>query len=284
MQKQTPLIQKITTFFWLFFIVWISVGIAAALAGQTMPRWMHWADAWTMILATIITYLWMIDLHGVRKTRICFAIILIASGLIEFIGTNTGFPFGHFKYTERFSATINLPFAPNGLAIIIPFAWAVLCLNAWFLAGQILKWRNRWAICALAGVITMLTDVNLEAVAWYMRGFDEAYWRWYADGTFTQIAQTVPVQNYIAWFVLTVIFLALCPLQMAAPAKTNWKPLVILAAFNLLFLAHRIHYTWLMEDDPVPTEIEFSGRAMPSDLRLVNAALPFDSAGGRLNP
>ncbi len=257
-RNKNELLQKISLFFKGFFIIWISVGFVAALSGVTMPRWMYWADAWTMILAVIITYFWMCDLFGVTKTRITFLIIMIASGVIEYIGTNTGWPFGFFKYTERFSAVMHLPFGQNGLSMIIPFAWTVLCLNAWYLANQILRWRNRWAACVLAGFITMLTDINLENVAWYMRGFDQAYWRWFTDGTFTQIAQTVPVQNYVAWFILTTLFLCLCPLKTAPPQIPHRMPLVILLSFNLLFLAHRIHYHWIKEDKRAPVEIEFS--------------------------
>lgn len=256
-QNQKSLLSKINLFFWGFFLIWISVGFVTALGGVSMPRWMYWADAWTMILATIITYLWMIEIYGVRKTRLTFLIILLASGLIELIGTNTGWPFGFFKYTDRFSAVLHLPFAENGLALIIPFAWAVLCLNAFYVGSQIIHWKNKWLAVILAGLITMLTDLNLESVAWYMRGYDQAYWRWYTDGTFTQIAQAVPARNFIAWFICTVIFLYLCPLKTLPPLKVNHKPLIILLAFNLLFIAHRAHYHFFAIKE-IPVQIEFS--------------------------
>ncbi|MDZ4743129.1 MAG: carotenoid biosynthesis protein [Verrucomicrobiota bacterium] len=276
MSDKKSILQKINLFFWGFFIIWVCVGFLTALAGMKMPRWMYWADAWTMVLATIITYFWMSELYGITKTRISFIIILVCSGVIEYIGTNTGWPFGFFKYTDRFSSLFFFPFGQNGIAVIIPFAWAILCLNAYYVSNQILGWRNHWAACILAGIMTMLTDINLEPVAWYMRGFDQAYWRWYTDGQFTQIAQTIPIKNYISWFILTVIFLRLCPLKREYPEKTNWKPFIILLAFNLLFIAHRIHYTYLQEEPKAPKEIEFSsGRDLTQ--WTVCATLPFHS-------
>ncbi|MDX2226534.1 MAG: carotenoid biosynthesis protein [Verrucomicrobiae bacterium] len=222
--------------FWWFFVIWMTVGFFTALLGVRMPPSMRWADAWSILLGLILTYFWMVEKTGVRTTRLSFLLVFCLSSGIEILGSNTGFPFGSYYYTDRFSSLFFGTDHWTGIPFIIPVAWIVLCLNSFYVARQITRNRDFPTACLLGGSLMMLTDLNLEAVAWYMRGYEEAYWRWNSE--------SVPVQNYLSWFACGTLFLILCPLRNLKATGTDWRPLAILISYNLVFFAHRVAY-WL---------------------------------------
>ena len=86
------------------------------------------------------------------------------------------------------------------LPLAIPLAWLVVIL---------LRTLPRRAGCARpppasqialgVAVAAMLTDVNLEFVAWKVRG----YWVWYPQAAPGTAPGWPPCQNYVSWFVLS---------------------------------------------------------------------------------
>lgn len=81
--------------------------------------------------------------------------------------------------------------------------------------------------------VSVLTDLNLEFVAWKVRG----YWVWYPHAA-TDVPGWPPLQNYVAWFVLSFLLTALLPpnygLRLRRPAAN--RPILVLALMNALFL------------------------------------------------
>lgn len=111
---------------------------------------------------------------------------VIAGFLVELAGVKTGVIFGDYDYGETLLPTItNVPIA-------IGFAWLGMILSAAALAQRLLpaRFASKPHFLALTiAVLMVIFDFFMEPAAMRL-----GYWDW-KEGT-------VPVQNYLAWFVL----------------------------------------------------------------------------------
>lgn len=92
-----------------------------------------------------------------------------------------------------------------------------------------------------ASAVAVLTDINLEHIAWKVRG----YWTWYPDQTVAP-STWPPLENFIAWGVLSWLLMMLA-MAWQRSCRARWAipnppllPLAILLVMNGLFLIVRI--------------------------------------------
>ena len=106
------------------------------------------------------------------------------------------------------------------------------------LCGRVLILRlwpaaPRAAVALGVAVAALLTDLNLEFVAWKVRG----YWVWYPDLA-GPLPAWPPGQNFLAWFALSfLLVLALPPnhdLRIRRPP--THRPIGTLLLMNVLFI------------------------------------------------
>lgn len=119
-----------------------------------------------------------------RATRFILCASLV-SYTMEFVGVETGAPFGHYSYTHAMGPMLG----PVPLAI--PFIWAALgyfCLEA---AGP--------SVLAPALLMTVL-DVSFDPL------FSVNLWRWAATPGPHYFG--VPVVNFVGWFLTSVLIFA----------------------------------------------------------------------------
>lgn len=123
-----------------------------------------------------------------NKHFIYFSIsILLSSFLIEMIGTNTGLIFGEYAYGETLGVKLwNTP-------LLIGVNWLILVYGAGSLLIT-LGIKNKWLFALSGASLLTLLDVFIEPIA---IKFD--YWSWKHIN--------VPIQNYMAWWVLSFIFM-----------------------------------------------------------------------------
>ncbi len=115
------------------------------------------------------------------------ATIFIGSFLVEMIGTNTGLIFGEYIYGET------LGFKLWNTPLVIGINWLILVYGmGTFLAYLTIK--NKLLSAFIGATALTILDLLIEPIA---IKFD--YWAW------KQI--TVPVQNYVAWWILSFIFI-----------------------------------------------------------------------------
>jgi putative membrane protein len=164
-------------------------------------------------------------LHAARQwsapaARRWALIVLVAALLIETIGVETGFPFGAYRYSDRFGPMLGVvPFT-------IPLAWHVVVTNAFFLVRAWLPRASQPLSAALTGLVGMAYDFALEPFATRAKH----YWNW-TDGN-------VPPQNYAAWFVLSALLAGLfAPGKSALRFPRDPRPAVLLLATLAIFLA-----------------------------------------------
>ena len=167
--------------------------LAPGPAGHALLAFLHVSDAIWIYLAAVVVYLHTAAAEGLPTARRWAVILLAGSGLFEWIGARTGYPFGPYRYTDNFGWRLG-----GVLPVAIPLAWMVVILCAQTLVLRIRPASTRAELALGIAAIATLTDVNLEAVAWKVRG----YWIWYPDATVPP-SSWPPLRNYLSWFALS---------------------------------------------------------------------------------
>lgn len=138
--------------------------------------------AFTPINLFISFVLLFINQVQLEKPELNATLIIFFIGMIsEILGVNYGLIFGDYVYLD------NLGFKVLGVPVLIGVNWIILTFITGSMSSYIIK--NKY-IAALTGAILMiLLDLIIEPVA-PLLGF------WIFD------LPTVPLQNYIGWFVI----------------------------------------------------------------------------------
>ncbi len=250
-RNRTPWLERVRQFLWLLFLVWTAIGAIVMpfdIGPVQIRQWIYaedlqraligflgFSDAIWIVLAAALAYLALVEEETLPIARRWALIILVSSGALETMGTLTGFPFGPYVYTARFGWRILgvLPFT-------IPLAWLIVVVCARFAILTCWPRASRWGLALGTGFIALLTDLNLEPIAWKVR----AYWIWYPT---QQGAQShPPLQNYVTWFTAASALALLFPDRAVnrGTGRRPWQPSLILLLMNGLFLL--VHLTrWL---------------------------------------
>ena len=172
-----------------WFLIWALVGIFVITLDLDVPGGGS-ADFLFLILASVVIFLETLRLQGWKWSMGSFLWIAVFSGLVEYIGATTGWPFGNYTYTPAFG-----PQLVGILPLSIPLAWWVVIMPLYGLArsrarlGPVSTWVLIPFFVASSAV---WVDLLLEPVAWLKRG----YWLWEATGLY----YGVPSQNFAGWF------------------------------------------------------------------------------------
>jgi putative membrane protein len=161
-------------------------------------------------------------------------------GFFESLSLRTGFPFGHYYFTDVMGPKL------FQLPILLVLAYVGIGYLSWVLSLLILGYRNKVltgvrvvATPMLASFVMVAWDLSMEA-DWAT--IDRA-WIWRDGGAFFG----VPVSNFFGWFLTTFLFYQAFALycrkrpRLPAPLVRNyWRVAIIFygvcAAGNLLIL------------------------------------------------
>ncbi|QPC81408.1 carotenoid biosynthesis protein [Phototrophicus methaneseepsis] len=173
-----------------------------ALAMITLPigRWVA-GDAiipgWTTmaaILQSAAAFSVLVAAWGWHRAIRTFFIIALIGWAAEFVGHQTGFPFGHYTYTDVLHPQI------GGVPLLIPIAWFMLMPSAWAMAQCIIPDRttlkSRLAFVGVSALALTVWDLFLDPqmVGW-------GFWEWAQPGIYFGI----PLQNYAGWFAVSAL-------------------------------------------------------------------------------
>jgi uncharacterized membrane protein len=163
-------------------------------------------------------------LHAARQWSSAIArrwglIVLVCAFGIETLGAITGFPFGDYRYTDRFGPVLGV------VPLVIPLAWHVVATNALFVIRAAAPHASRLAEAALAGLLCALYDFVLEPFATTVKH----YWIWTGG--------TIPPLNYAAWFVLSGLLVRLFAPTLSSRFRFDPRPALILCLTILIFVA-----------------------------------------------
>jgi len=247
--------QTIASLLWPWFLIWTGLALVVMpfeIDQNHLRQWISnpglvaallWLlrafDVVWIILAASVTYFETVSNEGLGTARRWAGRIVVGSAVLAWVGVATGFPFGPFVYTDHLGFRIGhvLPFT-------VPFLWLVLILCSRYTvlalrpnAASWPKWRLAFAIATLV----LLSDINLEGMVWHTR----FYWIWYPGAIAGP--NSPPLQNFVSWWGAAFLFslsLGLNPVSSKV-APRSWKPVIILAVMNALFLIVHLAVTGL---------------------------------------
>ncbi|TAJ09173.1 carotenoid biosynthesis protein [Marinilabiliaceae bacterium JC017] len=155
------------------------------------------------------------------QTVIIFLVIYGSGYLIEMIGVNTHLIFGHYEYGQ------GLGFKLWNTPVIIGLNWLLLTYTSSAMVEKLPL--PSWVQILLASLLMVVYDMVMEQVAPLM---DMWYW----------LNSTIPVQNYLAWWIIATIFQIL--LRVFRLKITNPMALTIFLCqfffFLLLFITFQL--------------------------------------------
>lgn len=174
--------------------------------------------------AIILSFAGILAFHNFKnltKTIILFSLIFIAGYLIEVAGVKTGLIFGKYTYGR------GLGFKLFETPILIGLNWVFMVYTSSSVVER-LKIHYIYKII-IASIIMIIYDIMLEQVAPILD-----MWSWEAS--------VIPLQNYLSWFILALIFNSL--VKIFRVNMTNKLSLLILIAqflfFFFIFLFYKI--------------------------------------------
>lgn len=229
---------QISRFTLIFLALWV-----LAMVAQPIVLWTWGQDALQrgLSLAVIIqacTVLLILGQSwGLRRTAILLVIVTVISYLAELLGSQTGFPFGRYHYTEVLQPQF------FGVPLLIPLAWMMMMPPAWAVAKRVSRTEGRTPIFVLVSALAFtLWDLFLDPqmVAWN-------FWAWDIPGYYFGI----PLVNFFGWFIVSALIT-----WIAGPRDIPETP---------LFLVYII--TWLLQtigqglfwSQPGPAAVGFLG-------------------------
>lgn len=138
--------------------------------------------------ALIFTFIILMLYHNTtnpKKNILLFSIIYFLGYLIEVIGVNTGYIFGEYQYGN----SLGLKFL--GTPLIIGLNWLFLVYVSLQVVDRLFK--NNIIVILISSFVMLLYDIILEQIA---PSLDYWYWK----------DNIVPLQNYIDWFFIAIVF------------------------------------------------------------------------------
>lgn len=168
-----------------FIIIFYSIGIL----GFLIPWSRNIFIAITPFALLLSSYLLAIYHNKYYKKDIAvFLTIFVLGFFIEVVGVNTGLIFGSYNYGEALGIKLfNTP-------LLIGLNWLFLTYTASSISEKIV--RQRVLQIMIAPSLMLIYDLILEQLAPKMD-----MWNWQA--------QSVPVKNYMAWWIIGFLFVAL---------------------------------------------------------------------------
>ena len=165
-------------------IVFHLVGLFGFLIPAAQPYFMKLVPFHLLLMFAIIVFTYNGD---VKRLLLFISGVFLCGFLVEVLGVKTGKIFGSYYYGTT------LGFKVATVPLLMGVNWVILIYSM----GQMIKSfkiRNGIIASLLGGLLLITFDYFLEPVA---MKFDYWHWDWHE----------IPLQNYIAWFIVSVILL-----------------------------------------------------------------------------
>lgn len=145
--------------------------------------------------------------YGWRATAAFVVICLVVSNVFENLSVSTGFPFGHYHYTDALGPKlfyVPLLIGPTYLGVGY-LSWVL----ATVISGDVGRGTDRLGTIATPGIaafIMVLWDLSLDPGASTVA----KWWIWHDGGGLFG----VPLTNYLGWFLTVYVFMQLFALYL----------------------------------------------------------------------
>jgi len=165
-------------------IIFHLVGLIGFLIPVAQPYFMKLVPFHLLLMFAVILFSYNAN---VKRLLLFVCGVFVCGFLVEVLGVKTGKIFGSYYYGTT------LGFKVATVPLLMGVNWVILI----FSTGQMIKSfkiRNGILASLLGGLCLILFDFFLEPTA---MKFD--YWHW--------DRHVIPLQNYVAWFIVSVILL-----------------------------------------------------------------------------
>ena len=196
-----------------FMIIWYTVGIIGFSIKPVRPAFQILTP-----LGMIVAAFSLMFFHEPKnlKSWLVFGSIVIGTFLAEMIGVNTQLLFGHYEYGPA------LGFLIWGTPWVIGLNWLALIYCVSSVAKPI---RNKWYFPLIGAAALVAFDWIIEPVA-------------IATGMWSWTGGSVPLKNYIDWFLISTFFLFL--IRILKIEMNNRVASVILCMLFIFFVVLNI--------------------------------------------
>lgn len=258
-------------FLWAITILF---GVFAFLKATLLaPSLVAVIPAVSIIVPTVFAFM-----HGSRRLGwptmlVFFGIAFVVSWCLESLSIATGFPFGHYHYTEKLGPKLGT------VPLLIMPAYFAMCYVSWNLAHIVLNKFDhradalqRFAVPVIAAFIMVMWDLSMDP----SRSTMSQAWIWRDGGSYFG----VPFVNFMGWFltvylIFQILALGLAKQQPKRESASNgddrretWH---LNTAFYFATFVEFPAMAWLAEDRPLKdaAQVMWSSRAMFESLGLV---------------
>ena len=188
-------------------IIFHAVGLVGFLMAFLRPFFLQIVPFHLLLMLFLMLY----NHHGRKLKLFYFLLLMMLSGFAaEWIGVHKNWLFGSYQYGATLGSKI------SAIPVMISINWFLLIYSASALI-QKTRIKTVFANVISGAVILVLLDLLIEPVA---VKFD--YWSW--------LNNTVPIKNYIGWFVVSTVLLTV--FQLFRFRYQNWvAPVFLLVQF-----------------------------------------------------
>lgn len=194
---------------------------------------------------------------GARRTLGALALVTLVSFLAEWAGSQTGFPFGRYHYTDALQPQL------AGVPLLIPLAWMMMLPPAWAVSNRISGGSGRGLPFVLLSALAITAwDLFLDPqmVAW-------GFWVWEVPGAYFGI----PLVNFLGWILVSGVIT-----WLAGPRALPSVPLLLVYTITWLLQTVGQGLFW---SQPGPATCGF----LAMGALVVLAWRPFPALGRQLN-
>ncbi|MFI5420247.1 MAG: carotenoid biosynthesis protein [Nitrososphaerales archaeon] len=128
--------------------------------------------------------------------------------LAEVLGTNSGFPFGKYYYTDFLGEKA------FGVPVVVPLVWFVIAYVAFSIARSAFGGGIKGKVNSNSLVFQLAVLSAFGAVAWdfMIDPMFSSYGYWVWTGQFLQLPELdgIPLTNFVGWFVLVALMVYVC--------------------------------------------------------------------------
>lgn len=185
---------------------YVSLGVMVAAMIAT-PLFARRSDERTLLASVVVMSFFataVLSAWNVYRFRamVAAAVVIVATYVVEMLGSTTGVPFGAYGYTDQLHPQL------GGVPLVVSFAWAAITLTVFgMFAGRT---QSLWLQLAVMAAAITAWDVFLDP-----QMVAEGYWTWEpASLNF----RGIPLVNYLGWcataLMNSAIVIAVCrPVQ-----------------------------------------------------------------------
>jgi len=175
-------------------VLWLAVMIATPIAVWTIgPQSFPTMAALGVLAHACATSIPVITAWGWNRWLRLLLSLVVVVWLIEWVGTQSGLPFGSYHYTPELQPQV------WGIPLSVTLAWYMLLIPAWSVARSLVPrptGAGNWLFAAVAATAFTAWDLYLDPQM-VARGL----WVWDSPGAYFG----VPLLNYAGWWLVSFV-------------------------------------------------------------------------------